>query len=352
MPLVPTWLSFRLLLALHVAALAGWILHRLHAPLPWMIGPLLSLAIANGLHARIAMPQSGRAIGQWLVGTALGLYFTAPVLAHITTMGGWIALAVLLSMLMSVLSGQVLSRLGGADAGTAFFASSVGGAAEMAYQAERHGARVDQVAAAQAIRVLMVVIIVPFVFKFSGVHGSDAYMPTSIALHWPGLAGLLAASALSGALFWRLGVPNGWLFGPLALSTLLSVTGHPLSAVPPWLVNIGQLLIGCSLGARFAPEFFRDSPRYMFGVIVSGVVLLGGCAAIGLLVGVLSGISLPTAVLATAPGGLAEMGLTAKALQLGVPIVTAFHTVRLTAVVLSAGPAYRLLVHWSSRRRD
>jgi hypothetical protein len=36
------------------------------------------------------------------------------------------------------------------------------------------------------------------------------------------------------------------------------------------------------------------------------------------------------------------MALTAKALQLGVPIVTAFHAIRMAAVVLSAGAVYAL----------
>lgn len=67
------------------------------------------------------------------------------------------------------------------------------------------------------------------------------------------------------------------------------------------------------------------------------MVLLLGCAGVGLVISLLSGIPPATAVLATAPCGLAENGLTAKALQLGVPLITAFHTVRLVSVVLSAG---------------
>lgn len=351
MSIPPASSHLRWLVALPFAALCGWGMQRLHAPLPWMIGPLLCMAIANGLHARIAFPSPGRYTGQWLVGTALGLYFTAPVLEQVVRLGGWIALAVTLSLLMSAISAQVLSRIGGADAITAFFASAVGGAAEMANLAERHGARVDQVAAAQAVRVLMVVLIVPFAFKLSGLHGSDAYATISVPLRMGGLLALLASAWLSGALFARARVPNGWLFGPLLLSTVLTATSHPLSSVPGGLVNAGQLLIGCSLGARFAPEFFRDSPRYMAGVVASALVLLLGCAGIGILIGELSGIASPTAVLATAPGGLAEMGLTAKVLQLGVPVVTAFHTVRLTAVVLSAAPAHALLRWWAARRK-
>jgi uncharacterized membrane protein AbrB (regulator of aidB expression) len=48
-----------------------------------------------------------------------------------------------------------------------------------------------------------------------------------------------------------------------------------------------------------------------------------------------------TVLLGTSPGGIAEMAITAKVLQLGVPLVTAFHVTRLAAVLLLAEPMYR-----------
>jgi uncharacterized membrane protein AbrB (regulator of aidB expression) len=44
------------------------------------------------------------------------------------------------------------------------------------------------------------------------------------------------------------------------------------------------------------------------------------------------------------------MALTAKALQLGVPMVTAFHAIRMAAVVLSVGFTYRAWRRWMERR--
>ena len=53
-----------------------------------------------------------------------------------------------------------------------------------------------------------------------------------------------------------------------------------------------------------------------------------------------------TLVLGTSPGGIAEMAITAKVLQLGVPVVTAFQVCRLVAVLLLAEPVYQ---RWVSR---
>jgi uncharacterized membrane protein AbrB (regulator of aidB expression) len=67
-------------------------------------------------------------------------------------------------------------------------------------------------------------------------------------------------------------------------------------------------------------------------------------SAFALLLSRVTGMHWATAVLATSPGGIAEMALTARVLNLGVPVVTAFHVTRLVVVVLTIGPAYRLLM--------
>ena len=57
-----------------------------------------------------------------------------------------------------------------------------------------------------------------------------------------------------------------------------------------------------------------------------------------------------TTVLATAPGGVAEMAITAKVLQLGVPVVTAFHVTRMVMLVSTTGLLYRLAASWRARQ--
>jgi uncharacterized membrane protein AbrB (regulator of aidB expression) len=58
-----------------------------------------------------------------------------------------------------------------------------------------------------------------------------------------------------------------------------------------------------------------------------------------------------TALLATAPGGIAEMAITAKVLQLGVPVVTAFQVVRYVAVLTLTPILFRRAVRASGTAR-
>ena len=56
-----------------------------------------------------------------------------------------------------------------------------------------------------------------------------------------------------------------------------------------------------------------------------------------------SGLPAPTLVLAMAPGGIAEMCITAKVLQLGVPLVTAAQVARVLILITTTGPGFRLI---------
>ncbi len=71
------------------------------------------------------------------------------------------------------------------------------------------------------------------------------------------------------------------------------------------------------------------------------------------LIGPLLAMAVPisTMVLATAPGGMAEMCVTAKVLQLGVPLVTAAHVARVIILVTTTAPTFRMAKRLTRRLR-
>jgi membrane AbrB-like protein len=198
--------------AVALALAARCSVHRARHPLPWMIGPLFSTAIACMLGARLAAPVQAREAGQWAIGTALGLYFSAPVLAVLARNAVWIALAVGMAICLGMAAGALLRRLSGCDDATAFFAMAVGGASEMAVQAERHGAVVERVAAAHSLRIMMVVGSIPFAVRWLAGHGwgagLDAFAPLAGAVDAGGLALLILLTGACALLLKRLASPT------------------------------------------------------------------------------------------------------------------------------------------------
>ena len=332
-----------LLLCIVAGAVCAWA----HTPIPWMLGPLFVMALAKWRGLEVDAPRGFREGGQLVIGTALGLYFTPDMLRLVAHFLPWMVASGFFAIVIAFACATVLSRLAvplKLDATTAFFACVPGGASEMANLAARHDGRQDLVAVAQSLRILIIVAAIPFAYSYSGIHGADAYAPGAKLVELGGLVQLLALTLASAWVAQRVGVPNGFVLGPLFATIVLTGSGALWSAVPAWLINFGQLMIGCSLGARFEQDFFRSAPRFLWAAGVSTVLalLLSSAFAIGM--GWVAGIHWSTAILALAPGGMPEMSITAKVLQLGVPIVVAFHVTRMAILVTISGPVYRLLL--------
>lgn len=324
--------------------LAGALLFvAVHAPLPWMIGPLVVVAICRSLGVACIAVPGARQTGQWIIGTTLGLYFTPPVAEFVTRIWWLPLIGAVYALALGYLCGFLVARVARTDTTTAVFASVPGGAAEMSVLGERMGARVDEVAAAQSLRMMLVVLVIPWLFAIFKLHGSDVFHVGASEVQPLGLVALLALTLVGGGLVQRLRVPNAFVLGALAVAIPLTVAEVNLSAVPRWLTNTAQLLLGCALGARFEQSFLRRAARFVAAVLLSIAVALALSALFGSALALMTGLQPGTLVLATAPGGIAEMSITAKVLEFGVPVVTAFHVARLVVLLTCTAPLFRWL---------
>jgi membrane AbrB-like protein len=331
-----------LLLALAAALLCVW----LRTPLPWIIGPLLGTATASILRMRTESWTPLRNAGQCTIGIALGLYFTPQVTALVASLWWAIVLGVAWALGLGAGFGAWLQRMNahrvpGLNRATTWFAGAIGGASEMTLLAERAGGRTELVAAAHSMRLLIVTVLIPFGMQFSGLHGLGLLPAGVREVHAGGLVLLFALAAAGAWLMERLDRANPWFLGALLVSMGFTMADVQLSALPTWLSNTAQLVIGVSLGVRFTPAFVHTAPRWLATVAVGTGGLLLSCALLALGMAWLTGLHPATMVLATAPGGIAEMSITAKVLQLGAPVVTAFQVCRLIAVLLLVEPPFR-----------
>ena len=328
----------RVALTLATGLAAALLFVALRIPLPWMLGPLIVTAGASMAGAATASWPPWRTAGQWVLGTALGLYFTPPVVVLVASLWCLVVLSIAWTLLLGWLFGIALQRLNerhlpGLDRGTTFFAGAVGGATEMTQLAEREGGRADLVASAHSLRILVVAIVIPLAMQWTGQHGADWNPPGPREVEPLGLGLLLLCSGSGAWLLTRLGRANPWFMGTLLVSMGLTMSGVTLSAVPPWLTNAAQVVIGVSLGVHFRAAFLRMAPRWLGSVALGTLGMIVLSAAFGSSIAWATGLPAATLVLGTAPGGIAEMAITAKVLQLGVALVTTLQVCRVVAVL-------------------
>ena len=101
----------RIVLTLLLALAAALLCAALHTPVPWMVGPLLSTALLAMTGGPAASATPLRNTGQWVIGGALGLYFTPQVLDMLLGLWWVISLGILWALVLGFLAGAFLYSL-------------------------------------------------------------------------------------------------------------------------------------------------------------------------------------------------------------------------------------------------
>lgn len=326
-----------------LCVLAGGGLDAIGLPIGWMLGAMFATAYLGARNAA-AVPGLARPMGLVVLGLALGQTFTAPVLAAVGASLPAILAGGVCSILAGLAVGPLFRRIARIDARTAYYASIPGGIVTMAVLAQRAGAAVPAVTLAQTLRMAVVIVTFPPLIALAapGAAGGS-FAPDLPGFTWAGALLLLAggaAVALAGA---RAGLANAAMLAPCLLAMALSGTGHLPSAMPAWLVDVAQVAMGASLGLRLTPQSLGRGPRRLaLAAIVSALAVALVLAVLGVALGWVAGLPLTAVVLGMAPGGMPEMTVTAKALDLAVPLVLGFHLVRTVLCNLLVGPIWRL----------
>jgi uncharacterized protein len=322
------------------AIMCGAGAQELGIPLPWVLGPMFGIGFFSFAELAGRLPSVGRKAGQITIGVALGLYFTQSVISEVSQLAGWMILGAIFSLLLTVLAARFFQQFAGVSGTTAMYCSAIGAASDMATQAQKAGADGAAVASSHAVRVMIVVTVIPLIASFMGAEGVNAVLAAKsqvLIIEREPLALVVGGGIVLAWIGGRLGLPNPWVLAPLAVAAVYAAMGND-TRLPDAVVNGGSLLIGWNLGQYMTREFFKNSPRVVLAAAIMTVGMLVVSLGFAALISDWVGLPLVSAIVATSPGGIAEMAITAKVLGLGAPVVTAFHFIRLLAVIIFIKP--------------
>ena len=323
----PTWpLSVACLLG---SLAAGAAAYAAHIPLAWVLGPLAATALFAIVTGQTPVaPLAGRRFGQIVIGSAVGLKLTPDVFAMLLSWVPLMILTALLAMLAGAVLAWPLAHFGKVDVKTAYYAMMPGGLSEMANIGAEHGAQNEPIALAQAIRVALVVSMLPPLIVSLGIAGQFQNVGGFDKLSY-GKVPLLLVVGLVGVFAVRmLRLNNPWMIGALLGAAALAATGYLDGRMPRPIFYLGQFLIGIAIGARFRRDIVVRLPRLALVGSILVVAMTGMLLAYAALLAAWTGIDFGSAALASSPGGFAEMAATAETLHLNVALVTGFHVMR------------------------
>ncbi|WP_168797924.1 AbrB family transcriptional regulator [Pacificoceanicola onchidii] len=327
------------------ASLGGGLWEALGLPLGWLMGAAVvagGFAMAN---VAVSVPKPLYSVSLCALGASVGLAITPDVAATMVLWAPVMGIAAFLGIAAAALMAPVLAHFGHMERSTAFFSLLPGGVIEMANVGEAYGAERTIVSALHAMRVALVVGLLPLAL-FSVLPAHDASPTDGPLLGWSGLAIALLVGFAGGWAADKAGLPAAWLLGALISVGAVSSTGVLSGRIPEALLAIVQIFVGISLGARFQRARLASIPRALTVGLPVLLFIMGLMAAASALTSLVTPFPFATLVLCFSIGGMAEMVLTSKALAQNVALVAAFQAVRAVIVNACAGAVWR---HWASQ---
>lgn len=334
-----------------IAIMGGLLFTILQFPLSFLLGPLTIIVLLRFLFGiSFIWSKHLRDAGLIVIGYILGISFTKQTLLLLIDQIGFVLFATIMTILFSLIGAYFIVKRTDISIESALLGCMPGGLSQMVILAEEYkNANLTSVTILQVIRVMAVIFLVPFIVS------SDSFMPSVPAktenIHhlyiyqspWNILLyGIVIALFLFIALRFKLATP--YLLGPMLAGILLSVSGFLPPSIPNTILSASQLMIGAHLGLMLNPETLKQSKRLTVYATLFGSLLVFFTLFLGKLLTLFSHFTLATAFLSTAPGGMAEMGITAIAIGADSAIVAAYQLFRLLFILIVVPPFLRYII--------
>jgi membrane AbrB-like protein len=323
----------------------GALFYLLHLPLPWMLGAMAATTIAAMSGVRVALMPRLRSTFITILGIMLGSAFTPEILQTIWLWVGSFAWLTVYVVVATLVVFAYYKRLARYDTVTAYFSAAPGGLSEMILAGGALGGDERRISLAHGARVLTAIFALSFGYRWFGGYvppasGSPVLSTVLEIEDWAlliacGIVGLFGAKALR--------IPAYALVGPMVLSAIVHGAGLTHSRPPVWLIAMAQIVVGAMVGSRFDGVRPRVVGQALLLATGATIILLIFAALFGEAVETTIGIPFSAALLAFAPGGLAEMSLIALSLNVDAAYVSSHHIVRIFMIVLAAPLIFRLL---------
>ncbi|MEG6584130.1 AbrB family transcriptional regulator [Dendrosporobacter sp. 1207_IL3150] len=326
-----------------IAVSGALIFNYLHIPLPWMLGSLTAVGAYKIVMAKsLKCPRKLRNTSLVILGYAIGRPFSQDAGLKIIEQLPLMVLVTTITIAASLFIGYIMHKKTGISLASGLLGSVPGGLSQMVVLAEEiAGSSVTIVTFIQTVRLLTVIFTVPFL----ATHGLAGTENLHNQIVQPQLSGestevvsalmfflIVVVSAL-GAKYAKL--PTPYLLGPiLATGFTIIITGIEAPALPSAVIIAAQIVFGVYLGTSINISSISNYPLLLPYAVCGSLAIVSTALAAGYLLNFLGRMPLITGFLSTAPGGMAEMGLTAMQLHADISIIVAYQLFRLLVILI------------------
>ncbi len=323
--------------SLFISFLGVMLLKLLHAPMPWLLGSILSMIIIGRFSfVPLASPKPFSAPSRAILGITIGSAFQPETLHYFIDFLTSLLFVFPFVLVVALCGMWYYMKVLKFDVYTAYFSSMPGGLLEMASLAESFPLDLYKVIITQASRLLFMMLSFPFLIEWISHIPLDGRKGITQPLAQTNIHDMIWIAILA-IIGWRIAarfkISGGTLMVPMVFGAIAYSMGLIHSRPPTEIINFIQLILGTTIGFAFSGVSGKEMLK-IFGQ-TSGyfVILMLVCVLFVALVDWLTNFPLLSIVLAFAPGGQAEMNLIAIVVGANLPYVALHHIVRLFLVL-------------------
>lgn len=330
-----------------ISLVGGYCFYLLKTPIPWTLGPLFATLLWQRVAKRnVSWSLSLRNLGLLVVGYSMGCFFTPESSELIFNQLPFMLVVTTLTIGVSIVTAYITHRMIGTELISTIMGSLPGGIQQMAVLCDDIP-KVDLniVTFMQTTRLLATVFVVPFLaihgFSDGATSAANFSYTATLSDHWPyfllGVPVMIFLATI-------LRMPSPYLFGAVLSTAFLITMGYEPPRLPSYISALGQLCVGISIGVRIRPVPLPNWKQLSRYSLMGVAVLLLFSFLFAEMISLLQPVSLVSAFLATAPGGLAEMSITAMGLQEDVAFVLAYQFFRVLFLLTVVAPLLKYLL--------
>ena len=329
-----------------MALCLGNMLVRLHIPIPFLLGGLITALACKtcARRAQVDWPKKWREYALYVAGYGIGSTFTADTWSNFLAELVGVTEATVVILGASIALAFITAKLAHEHLKSCIMGMLPGGMTlTMLLCEEDKDTNPNVVMVMQVIRLLGVVIAVPFLVIWlldAQVTGSSVALPNHGGVHWFVFVPL---AILGSFIATKVHLPTPRLLGPILATAAFAVYSGGVQPVPFWLMAPAQVSIGLYMGMQLDADRIIRTKKMVPFILVGTALLIVVSIAMANVLSARYGFSLITAFLAMAPGGIAEMSLAGMSMGENVSVILTYQLVRLLAINICIPP---LLKWW------
>lgn len=337
-----------------VGTVGAVVFHLLHIPLAWMLGAMTAvLLMHNFTDKEVVTHPSWRNGALLLIGYMIGSSFTAEAAAKLFVQLPSMLLTNIILVVFCLLIGWWGAKWAGMSIQSGMIGNIPGGLTQMvALSEEVDHADMTVVAMMQTIRLMAVIFIVPMLVVHGisrSMAGAEQILETAPFLILPAQAwGVLILVWLmcyvSARIAAMLHIPTPFMLGPVLITSIWGGFGMPVPPLPELFLILAQLFIGCYVGAGMKFDRQASWRRLIPLSLAAAVVVVLFSFVVGYVLTLFQPMSITTAFLSVAPGGMAEMGLTATIVGADLAVVSSYQLFRILFILFIVPPFLKWLL--------